>query len=85
MAGLYQVISVRNGPPDSQSWWIVTCNGKPVHCFPANKRYLAEWYAIDPTYRKNIIERKLYEQTGKKNNALSQVKPSRRCDLPRKV
>lgn len=62
MADVYKVIPMKRGPHDPEGWWTVTCNGEPVRYFPANKRYLAEWYAIDPSYRKSLEIKKAHER-----------------------
>lgn len=62
MADVYKVVPMERGPHDPESAWTVTCNGEPVRHFSPDKRHPAEWYGIDPSYRKSLEVRKAYEQ-----------------------
>lgn len=64
MTDRYEVVPMERQPHDPEGWWTVTCNGEPVRHYPPDKRYLAEWYAIDPSYRASLVTKKLHEGRG---------------------
>jgi hypothetical protein len=44
------------GPPE---WWTVTRNGVPVRHYPPQAHDLAERFATDPAYRRQLANKKM--------------------------